>query len=178
MWHVSHDMWHVTRDIWHMTHDTWHATCDMWHLTFYTWNLTFYTWHVTQDIWDVTLPGIWSTFFCWNQRFSQGVAVYSCLVFRPYAILPGLSLVMWTVLADVRPGNLSTQFYLGQFFLASKKNWATNIWQLKYVSQKYLTWENKLSADKFSAENSFQNIFTSQKKCQPIKFVAHDGLRY
>ena len=56
-------------------------------------------------------------------------------------------LVMWTLLANERPENLSTQFLLCLIFVGLQ-NIGLNIRQQKNVSQKYITSQKKLSANK------------------------------
>ena len=102
-----------------------------------------------------------------NQLFSQGVAMYSCLVLPPYAIFPGLSLVntshsqshshslscklVWVIIPlKICPSNLVCTIFWGPKYLLCQKYPAA-----KFFSQKYYTSQKKYHPNKVFSCNFF-----------------------
>ena len=130
--------------------------------------------------------------FSLNQLFSQGVAMYSCLVLPPYAIFPGLSLVntshsqshshslscklVWVIIPlKICPSNLVCTIFWGPKYLLCQKYLAA-----KFFSQNYYSSQKKsIIQIKFSAVTFFQYIFheipgtpkTKRKERKPLGMI-------
>ena len=109
--------------------------------------------------------------FSLNQLFSQGVAMYSCLVLPPYAIFPGLSLVntshsqshshswscklVWVMIPlKICPSNLVYTIFLGGL----KINCVKNIRQQSFLGKNTILHKKSIIQIKFSAEIFFSGV--------------------